>query len=568
MNKKLKQAIHDKWVPKIKQRLELSSINTKCISEEKLKKIAEAAHVRQVFESVNTGGGVATLGSTVGRGAFSLGNNTETGVGGKGSGEVFQTDLFGLFIEAAAITFGMDLLPTKQMSKSNLSIFVAEPVYADGKVDSADKKPLVFQVKILTTGAPTALVVGTVYTVKTANSGGENVMDMTYVGRHRLSGNGVFRVGSQYDNSGGGGTNWNNEILADILDTVSNGSAIYTDASNYFGFSPTTVDYVEGNVNFVSGYTGAGLNDTNAWYMNRNNGKSLAGPMSRHTGETTYYRSMGLRRWHKNFTAETSHVDIEMTTEFMQDMKMDHDIDSQELAGAFIRDALSQAMNDHILSYIFAAGWQNHWNMNQINGFNLNFFLGSSATVGASQSFVDLTNTLRTISGASGVLPASGAIAENLSSLQRRLVTRMLYATGIVNNRSREGRGDTAVLNTKFSTAIRDIRGFTPSPFENDVDTKSLYELGTFYGIKIYEDPVMDLNDGRVSVFRHGGDNDTGLKLLPYILGEKIEVVPEGTMGYKQALKNRYTIAPVGSYPEKNYITFTVEDGGNYGELV
>jgi len=556
MNKTLESKICDKWIPSIKARYESKGIAMP--SDRKLKKIAKMAHVRKIYES-----GSATLDASVGRGAFSLGNDpSNIADTTKGSSEIFQ-NLFGVFVDAAAVTFGMDLLPVLTMTKSNLNVHVAEPVYADGRMDSATSKPVVFQVKLDTTGTTAALVKGTTYTVQDAFLTPEDMVDLIYVGKHRINANAIFRIGQVYDNSGGGGTDWTALTIGEILG--SSGAAIYTDAANYDAFDATTADYVAGFTNNVGGYSGAGQNDTDDWYMNRNDGKSLVKPMSRETGERTYYRSMGIRTWHKNFSAETYHVDIEYTTEQIQDMKMDHDMDALELGDTILQDQLSQGMNDHILSYIFAAGWQNHYQMFSNNGFNLNAFLSDAGSTGANQQFVVLDGTLKTINGPSGVLPSSGAIAENLSSLQRRIITRMLYASAIANHRSRKGKGDTSVLNGTYATAIRDVKGFAPAPFDNNINSDAgLHMIGNFYGINSFEDPLMDLTDERIAIFRHGTEQDPGLKLCTYILAEKISTIAEGTMSAKEALKSRYTIAEAGSYPELGYLTFTVQQDSGY----
>jgi hypothetical protein len=407
------------------------------------------------------------------------------------------------------------------------------------------------------------MVKGQTYTVATAASAGENMLDLVYVGKHRINGNAIFRVSTQHDNSGGGGTNWATKTIGEIFAT--SGAAIYETAAIYTAFDSTTADYVAGFTNNVGGFAGAGQNDTDDWHMNRNDGKSLVKPMSRETGERTNYRSMGLRTWHKNFSAETYHVDIEYTTEQIQDMKMDHDMDALELGDTILQDQLSQGMNDHILSYIFAAGWQNHYSMFSNNGFNLNAFLSEAGSSGAAQQFVALDGTLKTIAGPSGVLPSSGAIAENLSSLQRRIITRMLYASAIANHRSRKGKGDTSVTNGTYATAIRDVKGFQATPFDNNINSDAgLHMIGNFYGINTFEDPMMDLTDERIAVFRHGNEQDPGLKLCTYILAEKISTIAEGTMSAKEALKSRYTIAEAGSYPELGYLTFTVQQDSGY----
>jgi len=550
-NKKLiKKKVHENWIPKLKQHYEDKGVTVP--SDEKLRKIAELCHTRKLYET-------ATLGNTVGRGNFAFGNNPMDGTDtARGSGEVFQ-NLFGVFVDAAAATFGMDLLPNVTMSKSSINVFVAEPVYAGGRIESADDKPLVVAIKIIETGTAVVLSRGTTYTATEGNAGNA-IVDLIYAGLERVHGYAIFRIGQQY----AVGTDYTAETLASCFDTGATGSGIYVDISNHWTFDNTTLDYVSGFNNFIAGFSGAGGNDDLPWYANRNTGSEKHNtPMTRDTGQRKYYRSMGIRYWSRNYSAQTIHLDVEYTTEEIQDLKMDHDVDALELGDSVLQDQLSQAMNEHILGTIYANGWENQWQMNQASGFNMNAHLGT--TTGAGQSFYGKDNaTLLSITGPAGSLPGSGAISENLSSLQRRVITRIAYASAVCKYRSRQGRGDTSIMNGTFSTALQDVKGYTPSPFENNLGDSGVELIGTFNKISVYEDGVADLNDERISVFRKGSERDAGLKLCLYLMAEKIGTIAEGTMAAKEALKSRYVIAEVGSEPQLNYMTFTVQQSAGY----
>lgn len=547
--------IYEKWQPKLAKKF---GTELERVSEKRMKALTNMCHTRKIFESA------ATLNNTVGRGPFSLGNNPQTGVNGfhdpdqKGSAETFQ-NLFGVFVEVAAFNIGMELLPLVPMTKSSGSIYIAEPVYADGRLESGTDKPLVIQVKQVAVGSPADLVVGTEYQVKETGGGGNNVIKLTFVGQHKVNGNFVFRVGDA-ESVGG----YDTGTIAFALDTATNGAHIESpDNANRYDFDGQ-VDYVAGFTNFIAGFSGAGLNDTDNWFMNRGNGKAYGQAMSRNTGERTSYRSMGIRTWHRNFSAETVHVDIEYTTEQIQDMQMDHGMNALEFGESILQDQLNQHINEHILGRFMALGWQHHYDLFKKNGFNLNAFIATAASTGNAQTFLGQDNTSLTISGPTGVLPNAGAIAENLNSLQRRVITRLLYASGIVNQRSRRGRGDQAVMNTTFSTAVKDVRGFAAAPFPNDLNDAGLYLAGSLYGIKVYEDPLMDLLDERINVSRHGTDKDPGIKMCPYILAEKISTIAENTMAPKEALKSRYSLVDAGTYPQLNYITFTVQTSSGF----
>lgn len=573
-NKKVAQKVHESWMPKITEKI--GAARAKSIPEARLRALSILANTRmlQSKKGAEQAGKVnesyATLTNVVGRSSYNFGNNPQNGNAEfyqkLGSGEVY-TNLFGVFIEVVANAFAMDLVPMIPMTKSSLGIYIAEPVYAGGNLDSANDKPLIVQVKMAAVGAAPALVVGTNYTIKTAFSGGEDVAVVTYVGKHRLNGNPVFKIGTQFDNSGSAGTNWKNALTASLF---ADPNRIYTSALIYWDFDSTTVDYVAGFTNRVAGFTGAGNDDTAAWYMNRQDGTAagtLGGqPMSRYTGSRTAYRSMGIRQWSHTVEAKTTQIDIELQTEQIQDMIMDHDMDANEFADSIIAQELTQAINDHILGRMFALGWSHHYAMNQINSsFNLNTYIADSGATSSAKTFVGKEDAPLTIAGVPGVLPASGAISENLSTLQRRVITRTLYASGIISNRSRRGRGDQAVMNTQQATAVKDVRGFQPCPFDNTIDFNAgLAYIGDFYGIRCYEDGLMELTDGRVNVSRHGNEKDPGIKFCPYLLAERISTIAEGTMGPKIALKSRYGLPEAGSNPELNYLTFYVESAGGY----
>lgn len=547
INEATKRKIFEKWIPKLKKRLTERGIT---VNEKRLQEIALMAHTRKIFES-------ATLGNTPGRGAFSFGNNpTVANDNSIGSAEMFQK-LFGVFVDVSATTVALDLLPVIPMNKSSITMVVAEPVYAGGKRDSKSDRLMVFQVKTIAESAPDAFVVGKEYEVKLGATS-NTALKVEFLGKHLYNGNAIFKL-KEVDAA------QKDKTVAEILDSATTNAGIYKDATNYWKFDSKTVDYVNGFTNFVGGFTGAGYDDADKWGTGRNDGKTLYNPMDRETGETTPARSYSARMWNKNFNAKTFQADVNFTTEQIQDAKMDHDFDLLEFGETILQDALSQSINNHLLSYIFAAGWSHHKAVNELSGLNLNTFIGASSNTGHDQEYVGLDGQLKKIDGVSGILPATGAIAENMSTLQKRIVTRMFYASTIIKNRGRAGKGDKAVVNGTHATAIRDIRGFSLAPFQNNLsDDASLSALGDFYGISVYEDSLMDMMDGRIAVFNGGDEKRAGLKFCPYILGEKLTTTAEGTMQQKTLLKSRYCLAECGSHPEAQYMTMVVEADKGY----
>lgn len=534
MNANVKQKIFERWTPKLEKRFAEKGMK---VNEGKMKTIALMAHTRSVFEA-------ATTANTPGKGAFSFGNNpSDSADTSRGSAEMLQK-LFGVFVDVSAATAGLDLLTTLPMTKSSLMVVVAEPIYAGGKKDSTTNRLPVFQVKA--TGTAT-----------TAYNAGDTVVigDVTlkFVGKHFYNGNLIFQLVSVAPASAA-------LTVAEIIDA-------HVGAVNGLTYDASTVDYVNGFTNFVAGFTGAGHDGTSPMSASRNNGKSLASPLSREAGETATVNNYSARMWNNNFTAGTYHATVDFTIEQIQDAKMDHDFDMLEFGDTILQDALSQSLNNHILSYIFAAGWQHHVNVNNVTGKSLNCYIAPSDEVSENYSFVDLSDATKTIAGSKGVLPATGAIAENLSTLQRRIISRMYYSASIIKNRGRNGIADTSVMNGTNATSIRDVKGYQAAPADMNIigGDNNLGLVGDVNGMKIYEDGLMDLSDGRIVTFKKSLEGKPGLFFCPYILAEKISAVVEGLMSQKSLLKSRYQIAVAGTQPESQYMTFVVEsnvDGG------
>lgn len=562
-------AVLEQWMPQLEKYYKNMGMS---VDEQRLQRIALMAHTRVSLDNIKKGGralfeSTATPANVPGAGNPVMGaaptslSNFYNGT--RGSGDVFQ-DLFGVFLEVAAQNIGMELVPTVPMAKSQGTIFIAEPIYGDGKLDNASDRPTIIQVTGVATGTAPTLAVGTTYTVKTAAAAGEDIMTVIYVGRHRINGNYIFKIGTVNDNSGAAGTDWTVYLTKDLFDTTNDGAAIYTDASNYLGFDDSTVDYVEGLTNVVLGYSGAGSADTNAWFLNRHSGTNYSQAMTRGTGEAQTYRSMALRTWSRHFSANTFQVDLELTNANIQDMLHDHGLDALELSDEILVDQLNQNINDSILSRIFMLGWSHHKQLLDAQGVNMNLNLDLSGNTGAGGTFPGKDGSNVTIAAVAGSLPASGTISENMSTLQRRLVSRILYAANMVGQRCRRGKGDTCVLNSKLATALVDVAGFQPAPSQNSLSNSDVSYLGDLFGVKIYEDSVMSVSDGRVAVFRKGDEKDPGLKFSPYVMAESISTIAEATMAPKTALISRYALPECGSNPELNYLTFNVASAAGF----
>jgi hypothetical protein len=221
---------------------------------------------------------------------------------------------------------------------------------------------------------------------------------------------------------------------------------------------------------------------------------------------------------------------------------------------------VSQAINKHILSRAFQLGWSNCVNFNAIEGqnLNLNLVLGGATGSANGLSYMGKTDSLEYMTLPAG--PANGGY-ENLSTLQRRLFSRILAAANVVANRGRRGPANFIVTNANLASSMQDISQFTFAPFSNTLtqNNGTLYPVGSLAGMTVYVDQNMKYNDTRILVGRKGGDDEPGLKFMPYMMAESIQTISEGTMSPKIAVKSRYALVEAGFHPETMYFTFYVQ---------
>jgi hypothetical protein len=279
--------------------------------------------------------------------------------------------------------------------------------------------------------------------------------------------------------------------------------------------------------------------------------------MLRSVAESTYYNSMGLTTFTKFVEADTFQVAASVTTEQIQDLNKQFGIDVISMIENALVNEVSQSINKHILSRAFQLGWSNNVNFNNIEGQNLNLNLQIGSAGGSTLQYMDKTDNL-----ASMTLPAgpTGTSYENLSTLQRRLFSRILAAANVVANRGRRGPANFIVTNANLASSMQDISQFTFAPFSNTLtqNNGTLYPVGSLAGMTVYVDQNMQYSDTRVCVGRKGGDDEPGLKFMPYMMAESIQTISEGTMSPKIAVKSRYALVEAGFNPETLYFTFYV----------
>lgn len=492
------QEVFEDWFPLIESKTNISDPYKK-------EWLAKYSHYHALNES-SVHSGFNTLDAMNGQGMPQAPQR-----GANGSGDKFPS-LLPLAIQVAAKTVGFDIVPVIPMPGPTGVLTYLDYVYAGGRLDSGTHRPLV--IKAPYTGTWTA---GTAYAATNSN----DTLALVFVGYSRIDAYPIFRV------TGGSG---DAVTVATIFGVT--GSTVASDAGTV-AIATTPAELVAALEDHVAGFTGAGNTDTDAWGGPFAETPEKNGPMTREVGESTYYRSMGLKTFTKFVEAKTYQASAAVTTEQIQDLNRQFGIDVVSMVENALINEVSQSINKDILGNGFRLGAKNAADFAIAEGQSLNLDLTSLPTVG--------TN-------------------ENLQTFQRRIFSKILAAGNVVSNRGRRGPANFVVTNAQIATAIQDISQFTTAPFANTAtqNNGSLYPVGTLAGMTVYVDQNMRWNDTKVLVGRKGADDEPGLKFMPYMMAESIQTIAEGTMSPKIAVKSRYALIEAGFHPQTMYFTFTV----------
>lgn len=559
------QEIYETWSPLIESKAGITDENkkvwlTKYCHYHSLNESAGAYNSLGVVNGMGTVAPPAFPGASFGGGsALSTGanagfyNNTW-----QGSGDKFPS-LLPLAIQVAAKTVGFDIVPVIPMSGPTGILSYLDYVYAGGKVaaaaassaaDQLASAPSMIKFPVSQTAAGTPGATGATsgtFTVG-ATASVSNTLNLTFVGLSRIDGFPIFQITALAQ--GSNVASYFNGTPAQVV-TGAGGSGFYT--QNTSG----SAQLVKALEDHIQGYSGAGFNNDQAFQGPYVDGTKTYNPMLRGIAESTYYNSMGLSTFTKFVEAETFQVAASVTTEQIQDLNKQFGIDVISMIENALVNEVSQAINKHILSRAFALGWSNHTQFLSVENQNLNLNLVIGGGAGTTSAYVKKDDTTASMAIPSG--PASGGY-ENLSTLQRRLFSRILAAANVVANRGRRGPANFIVTNAAVASALQDISQFTFAPFSNTLtqNNGTLYPVGSLAGMTVYVDQNMSYSDTRVCIGRKGGDDEPGIKFMPYMMAESIQTISEGTMSPKIAVKSRYALVEAGFLPETMYLTFYV----------
>lgn len=459
--------------------------------------------------------------SSVSKGSYAAGSN--------GSGDKFPS-LLPVAIQVAAKTIGFDLVGVVPMDSPVGFLPYLDYVYQGGNTNTTFE-PFLVKVPAISASITVGMYIGT----------GDWLFQ--YVGTSRVDGLPVLKVVSGTDGATTVGT-----YLASISNTSIGGNP-GTGVSPKAGlgvtaFTATEVSLVSALENHFSGFTSLsddkwsavdGTGDLQGPFLNETSGYEMEG-MKREVAEQSKFRQMGLRLFTKFVEAKGDQVAISATVEQIQDLNRVWNFDVISMLENVGVNEIAQSINKKLVDRVFTLGAKHSTNI--------------TAVEGAGITSLDLTV------GATGF--------ENISTLQRRVVTKMLEMANLIYHRGRFGAGTHIVTNGRVASALADVAGYSFAPFNNDLPSGpgQLYPAGKVYGMTVYVDPNLKFSDRRIHIGRKGADEEPGVKFMPYIMAETLQTVAEGTFSPKIGIKSRYAITEAGWHPETQYITLTVDGLG------
>ncbi len=294
--------------------------------------------------------------------------------------------------------------------------------------------------------------------------------------------------------------------------------------------------------------------------------------MTRAQNETGTGNTIGARIFTKMIQMGSYEATGSVTRQQLQDMPL-YGVD---VIGGIIeamQNEISQAINNRILDRLFKLGVENYKIQRSYQGADLNLYVGPAAVGDTKQ--LSAFPSFKKYVGIDGKTPADTAIKnacmntayENVTTHQRRIMTRCLAASNLIASVTRKGRATWLVTNAQILTALQDCNQFVYAPMRNSLiqgGNESLYFAGELAGMQVYVDPFMTWDDTRICVGRKASVtgnkvNGSGVVFMPYILADQVQIIAEGTMAPKMLMNSRFAIVDCGFYPEQNYYTFMVD---------
>ena len=494
--------------------------------------LAEYAHNHAIFDNATplfeqTAPGVflqtpGSLGGFMGNPVAPTAGQTPFGGGVKnsysdsGSGDKFPS-LLPVAIQVAAKTIGFDLVPVIPMDSPVGFLPYLDYLYAGGRTGAGDFDPYLVKIEGAYADDFTAAVAGDTITISGAGAGD---FTLHFVGYSRVDGQLIAKVVSD------AGTNTLSVSL------VGNTATINGDVSGNI----TGVALVSALENHISGFTSVSDADYAATaftgsYLPATG--DVPNGMTRENGENSKFRQMGLRMFTKFVEARTDQVSISATVEQIQDLNRVWNYDVVSMLENVAVNDLAQSINKQLVDRVFQLA--------AVHNTEIDLVEGAGVT------------TLDLSTGTGGF--------ENVSTLQRRLVTKVLELANLIYHRGRFGAGTFMVTNGRLASALADVAGYSIAQVPTDMTgvAGNLYPAGKVYGVQVYVDPNLSWGDTRLAIGRKGADEEPGVKFMPYIMAESLQTIAEGTFSPKIGMKSRYAITEAGWHPETQYVNMDIQ---------
>ena len=464
---------------------------------------------------------------------FTGGAKNGYGASVSGSGDKFPS-LLPVAIQVAAKTIGFDLVGVVPMDSPVGFLPYLDYVYQGGNVDKQYEPYLIKITGLLEnpsggakfTVATLPFTEGSNYGVNESNTD----LILQFVGKSRVDGSPIFKVILSHD----GGT-LADYFAADVDIQPANATDVSGTAVVTYRIADNGIELVSALENHISGFTSVSdtdyaTSDFNGPFMGTT-GTQMEG-MSRQTAESSKFRQMGLRMFTKFIEAKGDQVSISATVEQIQDLNRVWNFDVISMLENVAVNELAQSINKKLVDRVLNLGTTHAAAVDAVEGAGI--------------------TTLNLTTGNGGF--------ENISTLQRRVVTKILEMANLIYHRGRFGAGTYIVTNGRVASALADVAGYTFTPFNNDLPSTAgqLYPAGKVHGLTIYVDPNLKFSDNRIHIGRKGADEEPGVKFLPYIMAESLQTIAEGTFSPKIGMKSRYAITEAGWHPETQYITLAV----------
>lgn len=444
-----------------------------------------------------------------------------------GSGDKFPS-LLPVAIQVAAKTIGFDLAPVIPMDSPVGFLPYLDYLYTGGRTDT-DFEPYLVKIQGVT---ETACAGGTL-TVGGAVTHSAAAATYHFVGFSRVDGHLILKVVT------------NNAATSVAADLTGNITAIGGGTlSSAVAVTAAKVQLVSALENHISGFSSVSDDDyaTSAFngpYLPATG--TVPGGMKREDSEKSRFRQMGLRMFTKFIEAKTDQVAISASVEQIQDLNRVWNYDVVSMLENVAVNDLAQSINKQIVDRIFNLADKHNDAVDLVEGTGI--------------------TTLNLSAGAGGF--------ENVSTLQRRLVTKILEISNLIYHRGRFGAGTFMITNGRIASALADVAGYSIAQVPTDMSgvAGNLYPAGKVYGVQVYVDPNLKFGDSRICIGRKGADEEPGVKFMPYIMAESLQTISEGTFSPKIGMKSRYAIEEAGWHPETQYANIEVTGGGGIAAL-